>query len=30
MTRWQTLTGQAAVLDGDGGSFDEIAAGRAG
>ena len=30
ITRWQTLTGQAAVLDGDGRSFDEIAAGRAG
>ena len=30
VTRWQTLTGQAAVLDGDGRSFDEIAAGRAG
>ena len=28
VTRWQTLTGQAAVLDGDGRSFDEIAAGR--
>ena len=30
VTRWQTLTGQAAVLDGDGRSFDEIAADRAG
>ena len=28
VTRWQTLTGQTAVLDGDGRSFDEIAAGR--
>ena len=28
VTRWQALTGQAAVLDGDGRSFDEIAAGR--
>ena len=27
--RWQNLTGQAAVLDGDGRSFDEITAGRA-
>ncbi len=24
--RWQNLTGQAAVLDGDGRSFDDIAA----
>ena len=30
VTRWQTLTGESAVLEGDGRSFDEIAAGRAG
>ena len=29
VTRWQSLTGEAAVLDGDGRSFDDIAAGRA-
>ena len=28
VTRWQSLTGEAAVLDGDGRSFDDIAAGR--
>ncbi len=28
--RWQELTGQQAVLDGDGRSFDEIAARRLG
>ena len=28
VTRWQTLTGETAVLDGDGRSFDDIAAGR--
>jgi hypothetical protein len=26
--RWQKLTGQKAVLDGDGRSFEEIAAGK--
>ena len=30
VTRWQALTGQAAVLAGDGRSFDEITTGRAG
>ena len=29
VTRWQSLTGDAAVLDGDGRSFDDIATGRA-
>ena len=29
VTRWQTLTGEIAVLEGDGRSFDDIAAGRA-
>ncbi|MEI8396851.1 MAG: site-specific DNA-methyltransferase [Rhodospirillaceae bacterium] len=29
ITRWQTLTGEIAVLEGDGRSFDEITAGRA-
>ena len=24
VTRWQTLTGEAAVLDGDGRSFDDL------
>ena len=28
VTRWQSLTGEVAVLDGDGRSFDDIAAGR--
>ena len=28
VTRWQTLTGETAVLNGDGRSFDDIAAGR--
>ena len=30
VTRWQTLTGETATLDGDGRAFNQIAAGRAG